>query len=132
MRMTKRSLQLIAAMFLTLVITTQAAYACSVTLSGPSYAYDEMVYVTANVSPPGDYVYTWYVRSCENNGNGCTDWLGYGSNLGPTIMRYISPQTMWAQFKVDIRHTDGGPVDATANIVIHGAGDPGDCRVSMC
>lgn len=99
----------------------------TVALSGPSYAYDQSVTVTASVSPTGSYYYGWQYQYCYN-GNAIGDcdgsWhaLPSGQDLANTQFR-VYRQDYYVIARVTVSASASGPALATSDFPINGAGE---------
>ncbi|HEX8210600.1 MAG TPA: Ig-like domain-containing protein [Longimicrobium sp.] len=96
-------------------------------MSGPTYAYEQAVYVTGQAAPGGSYHYTWMVDRCTNTQGGCNfndtePPFASGMNL-TTVEVGVSRHDHWVDVIVEIRQTAGGPVMSANTFTIHGAGE---------
>jgi subtilisin family serine protease len=99
----------------------------SVSLSGPTYAYDQYVTITAAVNQAGSYYYVWDYRWCRNgSAPGDCDQLWHpraeGQNL-TSVQNYISHADYWVDFRVSVKDYQGGPTRASDSHRVDGAGE---------
>jgi hypothetical protein len=100
----------------------------TVTLSTPvSYAYNQYVTWTATPSVAGSYHYTWEEKWCYNgSAPGDCDGLWHARSGGQDVTTkrsYVYNEDYYVGWRVTVRRSAGGPVLATDEHFVDGAGE---------
>ena len=113
----------------------------SVSVTGPTYRYNQNATFTASVNPSGSYYYVWKYKPCFMSTNpmpGDCDETTYtwasGQNLTSKTM-YISSHIREVEIYVLVYNQQGGTLIGSGVHVIRGAGETGDgteCPGGMC
>jgi hypothetical protein len=106
--------------------------AYNVSLSGPSYAYNQTATVTAQLTARTGYPttgrhYTWYRSICRNTGVSAdcpsTQPLAASGVDVRSLSTYVSAEVTTVGIRVELRDYAGGPVLDTATFTVLGAGE---------
>lgn len=99
----------------------------TISISGPTYGYNQYVTLTANVAPAGSYYYVWIYRWCRNgSAPGDCDWTWHPAASGTnvtSVQQYISRYDQWVDYQVAIKNDPNGPDLASASFRVNGAGE---------
>lgn len=99
----------------------------TVTITGPTYGYNQTITLGTTVSPAASYYYVWTYKYCRNGGapgdcDGLWHALASGTNVN-SVQEYISRYDRWVDFRVAIKSSASGPELASDTHHVSGAGE---------
>ncbi len=114
-------------LLISLIPSSIAIASCTVTISGPTSARNQVVTVTAALSHSGYYYYQWEGQYCHRLNRysimcELSDWYGLGSGYDLTsASEWVDCYTKYQDFKVTVLDAPGGNVLAIDTHRVTGA-----------